>query len=91
MLSGTYVIDGDESPGPARFGLLPWAGVTWPSVRYPSGSCIVAFWPDVMPIPTQGGISPITGTETLSIMSRGSTQEQLCTACSGAGMTPLKR
>jgi len=23
-------------------------------VRYQSGNCIAAFWPDVMPIPTQG-------------------------------------
>ena len=30
-------------------------GVTWPSVRYPGGSCIAAFWPDVVPIATQGG------------------------------------
>jgi hypothetical protein len=30
-------------------------GITWPSVRYPGGSCIAAFWPDVVPIPTQGG------------------------------------
>jgi hypothetical protein len=30
-------------------------GVTWPSVRYPGGTCIAAFWPDVVPIPTQGG------------------------------------
>lgn len=29
-------------------------GVTWPSVRYPSGRCIGVFWPDVVPIPTQG-------------------------------------
>lgn len=55
MLSGTYVIDGDESPASARFGLLPWVGGTWPSVRHPGSSCIAAFWPDVMPIPTHGG------------------------------------
>jgi len=29
-------------------------GVTWPSVRYSGGHCIAAFWPDVIPIPTQG-------------------------------------
>lgn len=29
-------------------------GVTWPSVRFAGGSCIAAFWPDVVPIPTQG-------------------------------------
>ena len=31
------------------------SGITWPSVRYPEGNCIAAFWPDVVPIPTQGG------------------------------------
>lgn len=30
-------------------------GITWPSLRYPGGNCIAAFWPDVVPIPTQGG------------------------------------
>ena len=30
-------------------------GIVWPSVRYPGGDCIAAFWPDVVPIPTQGG------------------------------------
>jgi len=30
-------------------------GITWPSVRYPDGHCIAVFWPDVIPIPTQGG------------------------------------
>ena len=30
-------------------------GIAWPSIRYPGGSCIAAFWPDVVPIPTQGG------------------------------------
>ncbi|WP_420818845.1 RES family NAD+ phosphorylase [Oceaniglobus ichthyenteri] len=29
-------------------------GITWPSVRYSGGSCIAAFWPDVVAIPTQG-------------------------------------
>lgn len=29
-------------------------GITWPSVRYTGGNCIAAFWPDVVPIPTQG-------------------------------------
>lgn len=29
-------------------------GITWPSVRYSGGRCIAAFWPDVIPIPTQG-------------------------------------
>lgn len=29
-------------------------GITWPSVRYARGQCIAAFWPDVVPIPTQG-------------------------------------
>ena len=30
-------------------------GIVWPSIRYPGGTCIAAFWPDVVPIPTQGG------------------------------------
>lgn len=30
------------------------SGITWPSVRYPEGHCIALFWPDVIPIPTQG-------------------------------------
>jgi hypothetical protein len=30
-------------------------GVTWPSVRYPQGQCIGAFWPDVVAIPVQAG------------------------------------
>lgn len=29
-------------------------GLTWPSVRYPGGHCIGVFWPDLVPIPTQG-------------------------------------
>lgn len=29
-------------------------GITWPSVRYAGGTCIAVFWPDVVPIPTQG-------------------------------------
>ena len=29
-------------------------GITWPSVRFTGGNCIAAFWPDVVPIPTQG-------------------------------------
>lgn len=29
-------------------------GIHWPSVRYPGGRCIGAFWPDVVPIPSQG-------------------------------------
>lgn len=29
-------------------------GITWPSIRYPEGQCIAVFWPDVIPIPTQG-------------------------------------
>lgn len=29
-------------------------GITWPSVRYAGGNCIAVFWPDVVPIPTQG-------------------------------------
>ena len=30
-------------------------GIFWPSVRYLDGNCIAAFWPNVVPIPTQGG------------------------------------
>lgn len=30
-------------------------GIAWPSVRYPGGECIAAFWPDLVPIPIQGG------------------------------------
>lgn len=30
------------------------SGITWPSVRFNGGNCIAAFWPDVVPIPTQG-------------------------------------
>ena len=30
-------------------------GIYWPSVRFAGGNCIAAFWPDVVPIPTQGG------------------------------------
>lgn len=29
-------------------------GILWPSVRFAGGHCIAAFWPDVIPIPTQG-------------------------------------
>lgn len=29
-------------------------GITWPSVRFAGGDCIAAFWPDVVPIPSQG-------------------------------------
>lgn len=29
-------------------------GVVWQSVRMPGGRCLGAFWPDVVPIPTQG-------------------------------------
>ncbi|WP_241503726.1 RES family NAD+ phosphorylase [Ferruginivarius sediminum] len=29
-------------------------GVVYPSVRYPDGDCIAAFWPDVVTVPTQG-------------------------------------
>ena len=29
-------------------------GIFWPSVRFAGGNCIAAFWPDVVPIPTQG-------------------------------------
>ena len=29
-------------------------GVVYPSVRYPEGHCVAAFWPDVVGIPVQG-------------------------------------
>lgn len=29
-------------------------GIIWPSLRFPQGQCIALFWPDVIPIPTQG-------------------------------------
>jgi hypothetical protein len=29
-------------------------GITWPSIRFPEGQCIAVFWPDVIPIPSQG-------------------------------------
>ena len=29
-------------------------GITWLSIRYTDGQCIAVFWPDVIPIPTQG-------------------------------------
>ncbi|MEO1093101.1 MAG: RES family NAD+ phosphorylase [Pseudomonadota bacterium] len=29
-------------------------GLVYPSVRYPDGDCLAAFWPDVVPIPTPG-------------------------------------
>jgi RES domain len=29
-------------------------GIYWPSLRYEGGNCIAAFWPDVVPIPSQG-------------------------------------
>lgn len=29
-------------------------GITWPSLRYPGGHCLAAFWPDVVSIPVQG-------------------------------------
>ena len=28
--------------------------ITWPSIHYPEGQCIAVFWPNVIPIPTQG-------------------------------------
>ena len=30
-------------------------GLTCSSLRYPGSQCIAAFWPDVVPVPTQGG------------------------------------
>lgn len=29
-------------------------GMVYPSVRYPEGTCIAAFWPDVVSVPVQG-------------------------------------
>ena len=29
-------------------------GIFWPSLRYEGGNCVAVFWPDVVPIPTQG-------------------------------------
>ncbi|MDB6179486.1 RES family NAD+ phosphorylase [Paracoccus sp. Z330] len=29
-------------------------GIHWPSLRYTGGHCVALFWPDVIPIPTQG-------------------------------------
>lgn len=29
-------------------------GIYWPSLRYEGGNCIAVFWPDVVPIPSQG-------------------------------------
>ena len=29
-------------------------GLVYPSVRYPDGDCLAAFWPDIVPIPTEG-------------------------------------
>lgn len=29
-------------------------GIVYPSVRYPEGSCVAAFWPDVVSVPAQG-------------------------------------
>ena len=29
-------------------------GIFWPSLRYEGGNCIAAFWPDIVPIPSQG-------------------------------------
>ena len=47
--------DGDVSHPIIGIALTGSNGITWPSLRYPGGNCIAAFWPDVVPIPTQGG------------------------------------
>jgi hypothetical protein len=52
------LLDPDDYTAAQRFGAERRAagsdGLTWPSVRYPQGQCIGAFWPDVVPIPVQG-------------------------------------
>ncbi len=52
-------LDPDDYTRSQRFGAERRAagsnGITWPSVRYPGGHCIGVFWPDVIPIPVQGG------------------------------------
>ena len=45
-------------PAPRR--RIEWHHLAQPSL--PGGQCIAVFWPDVIPIPTQGAHSPTTGT-----------------------------
>ncbi|MDZ4094045.1 MAG: RES family NAD+ phosphorylase [Paracoccaceae bacterium] len=53
------LLDPDDYVASQVFGAqrrATWSdGITWPSVRFADGHCIAAFWPDVVPIPTQGG------------------------------------
>jgi RES domain len=48
----------DDYTASQRFGAerrSAWSnGLFWPSLRYEGGNCIAVFWPDVVPIPTQG-------------------------------------
>lgn len=48
----------DEYTASQRFGAERRSagsnGLFWPSLRYEGGNCIAVFWPDVVPIPTQG-------------------------------------
>lgn len=52
------LLDPDDYAASRNFGAQRRAagsnGITWPSVRYADGNCIAVFWPDVVPIPTQG-------------------------------------
>ncbi len=54
----TALLDPEDYGASQAFGAQRRAagsnGITWPSVRYQGGYCIAAFWPDVIPIPTQG-------------------------------------
>ena len=53
------LLDSDDYAASQIFGTERRAagsnGLFWPSVRFAGGNCIAAFWPDVVPIPTQGG------------------------------------
>jgi len=52
------LLDSDDYAASQIFGTERRAagsnGIFWPSVRFAGGNCIAAFWPDVVPIPTQG-------------------------------------
>ena len=52
------LLDPDDYAASQAFGAERRAagsnGIVWPSVRFAGGLCIGAFWPDVVPIPTQG-------------------------------------
>ena len=54
---GAYLDPGDYSQSQALGSELRRGGadgIAYPSVRYPGGSCIAAFWPDVVSVPVQG-------------------------------------